>query len=911
MPINFPSGPSSGQLYTYDNKTWEYNGIYWEVYSGLTSYVGGTGTTQTIPKWSNTNTLTDSQIIDNGTQVYIPILSAITYYGNGSNLTGIPKGGGGSGQVYYFNISSAQTPYYEFSTIPTGNAQQSLSASTGSTQTAYIGGFMTPSNTPYVTNFPAGIISFYIHSYTSDATATFNLYCELYKRDISNVETLLFTSDPVIVAGTSTVMYITDGFFSGATLTVNDRLIVKVYATNTSNQTRSITMLSEGSQHYSFSLTTLPIYSYGTGTSNFITKWTNSTTLGNSIIQDNGVFVGVGYGTPYIANSTFGANRIEFGYIFQINGNPNSSLSITDTDYSAWGTSGNEIAIGTGSPLGQSTGNDNVAIGSGGPLSSNTGGYENIAIGASPLSYNETGYYNIAIGSGSLKSNVGGRNNISIGYNAGFGTFGINNVFIGANAGYSTTGSSNVFIGNDAGYYETGDGKLYIANKSSEPLIYGDFNSKDVVILGSLSATTYQNLPYSGTVTSVSIAAGNLGTDVNITNSAITTSGTITINIPDAGQFSRGLVTTGLQAIAGVKNFVDTPILSSLSANQILALDATKNITSLTTVTYPSLTELSYVKNVTSAIQTQLNNKFNTSGGTVSGNLTITGNTTISGLTASQLIATNASDTLVSLDTATYPSLTELTYVKGVTSAIQTQLNNRLQTTGGTINGALTTTGDTTALTLVSSQSSGDEGGEVRLAKPATNSTISGTSVTVDIFQNRLRFFESGGSNRGAFIDLTSATAGVGSNLLLAAGGSDYYTIVCNAGGLNLADSTTYYMGQGGYAVSTTVNTRNVYIPFTSVLTNVTINAGAINAASTEDTTVIFRLNNTTDTTLSSTVKFSGGNAQSNGTILAYNITGLNISVTAGNFFEIKFNTPAWATNPTNASLLIHLYFRR
>ena len=35
------------------------------------------------------------------------------------------------------------------------------------------------------------------------------------------------------------------------------------------------------------------------------------------------------------------------------------------------------------------------------------------------------------------------------------------------------------------------------------------------------------------------------------------------------------------------------------------------------------------------------------------------------------------SKTLTSLSTATYPSLTELTYVKGVTSSIQTQLNGK------------------------------------------------------------------------------------------------------------------------------------------------------------------------------------------------------------------------------------------
>ena len=206
-----------------------------------------------------------------------------------------------------------------------------------------------------------------------------------------------------------------------------------------------------------------------------------------------------------------------------------------------------------------------------------------------------------------------------------------------------------------------------------------------------------------------------------------------------------------------------------------------------------------------------------TSGGTINGNLIITGNTTISGLTASQLIATDANDTLVSLSTSTYPSLTELSYVKGLTASTQTQLNNK----------------------------------------------------------------------------------------------TDYFTIVCNAGGTNLADATTYYMGQGGYAVSTTVNTRNVYVPFTSTLTNVTIVTGSAVVATTENTTVIFRLNNTTDTTLSSAIKFSGGNAQSNGATLAYNITGLSIAVSAGDFFEIKFTTPTWVTNPTSASLTIHLYFRR
>jgi len=59
------------------------------------------------------------------------------------------------------------------------------------------------------------------------------------------------------------------------------------------------------------------------------------------------------------------------------------------------------------------------------------------------------------------------------------------------------------------------------------------------------------------------------------------------------------------------------------------------------------------------------------------GKFKVTGDANISGLTASQILATNASKDLVSLSTATYPDLTELSYVKGVTSSIQTQLGNK------------------------------------------------------------------------------------------------------------------------------------------------------------------------------------------------------------------------------------------
>jgi hypothetical protein len=72
---------------------------------------------------------------------------------------------------------------------------------------------------------------------------------------------------------------------------------------------------------------------------------------------------------------------------------------------------------------------------------------------------------------------------------------------------------------------------------------------------------------------------------------------------------ARGLVSILAQTFAGIKTFLSAPIFDSLTASRILATDSSKAVQSLNTATYPDLTELSYVKGVTSAIQTQINSK--------------------------------------------------------------------------------------------------------------------------------------------------------------------------------------------------------------------------------------------------------------------------------------------------------------
>ena len=125
-------------------------------------------------------------------------------------------------------------------------------------------------------------------------------------------------------------------------------------------------------------------------------------------------------------------------------------------------------------------------------------------------------------------------------------------------------------------------------------------------------------------------------------------------------------------------------LIDNLTASEIVITDASKNLVSAAVATYPSLTELTYVKGVTSALQTQINAKAPSTSPTFA--TSITG----SYLTASEILITDGSKNIVSAAVATYPSLTELTYVKGVTSAIQTQINTKSPSASPTFTGTVT-----------------------------------------------------------------------------------------------------------------------------------------------------------------------------------------------------------------------------
>jgi len=373
------------------------------------------------------------------------------------------------------------------------------------------------------------------------------------------------------------------------------------WATLTSGGTFLINTVSGGTY------LNLPQSVSGTGLVNYIAKWTGTTGLGTSLIYDTGTFVGVGKTSPSILNSQFGvSSAMEIDNVqFTVKGN---SIGITDGDLTSWQTNGNEIAIGNGNPLAGSQGTDNIAIGYG-TLQTNSTGLYNVAIGTNSLLSNENGQENIAIGhnagnnitSGSQNIAIGleslnqtdvGLDNIAIGAQAGYSNvFGNNNtiigalanqvgsgdtsVFLGYSAGLNATSNSSVFLGPNAGYNESSNQRLHIANTNLKTLIYGEFDNDLVKIGGTLSATTYQNLPGS--------SSANCFTDFFVTN----ISGCSPVNMLSPLNVQDGLSVTGTSTFTSQANFTGGLLANTFSATtyQNLPVSAATNGTGISTST--------------------------------------------------------------------------------------------------------------------------------------------------------------------------------------------------------------------------------------------------------------------------------------------------------------------------------------
>lgn len=130
------------------------------------------------------------------------------------------------------------------------------------------------------------------------------------------------------------------------------------------------------------------------------------------------------------------------------------------------------------------------------------------------------------------------------------------------------------------------------------------------------------------------------------------------------------------------------------------------------------------------------------------------------------------------------------------------------------------------------------------------------------------------------------------------------YVLQGGAAASTPGDSLTYYIGNTqGNAPSSTQGNAKIYIPRTGTIKKCYLHFfNATSSGTTETSSAYIRLNNTTDTTLSTTIAH-------NVAMTDVNVTDLSIAVAADDYVEIKWVTPAWVTNPagTRISVILHI----
>lgn len=266
----------------------------------------------------------------------------------------------------------------------------------------------------------------------------------------------------------------------------------------------------------------------GTGTANYLSKWTSTSGLGSSIVYENSSKVGIGTTTPTSKFVVYGNNgQTDDDAIFEVKNDAGQTVFAVypkgvriNVDESivkgkAAGSRGgfavgnlatgkldeeflrvtrdsvrinvSEASKAAGSRGGFAVGN--LATGKAGGVSLMQIRPENYFIGHN-AGDNTTGVYNSFFGFHSGENNTSGSNNVFMGYYTGLAnTTGSSNIFLGNNAGLANlSGRSNVFVGNNVGLANTtGNYNVFVGD------LAGRYNTEgfDNVFIG--RATGYLN----------------------------------------------------------------------------------------------------------------------------------------------------------------------------------------------------------------------------------------------------------------------------------------------------------------------------------------------------------------------------------------------------------------------------------
>ena len=213
-------------------------------------YVAGNGALVTFPtlissiglSMPSAFSVANSPLTANGTLAVTGAGVASQYIRGDGTLADFPSsGGGGSSVSYYLNGGTSQgviggTTYYEMSkTADTGTGVDFPKTGDG-----LIVSFLTDANDPAQLNIPAGNWNYEIYVSMSSNGGTPQLYAELYKYDGTTFTLISTSSNEIIYDGVNLNLYTFAMAVPTTTLTVTDRLAVKLYATNSGGKTTTV-----------------------------------------------------------------------------------------------------------------------------------------------------------------------------------------------------------------------------------------------------------------------------------------------------------------------------------------------------------------------------------------------------------------------------------------------------------------------------------------------------------------------------------------------------------------------------------------------------------------------------------------------------------------------------------------------
>jgi hypothetical protein len=369
----------------------------------------------------------------------------------------------------------------------------------------------------------------------------------------------------------------------------------------------------------------------------------------------------------------------------------------------------------------------------------------------------------VRIASGAITAGTWNGTNISTTYGGTGQNFSSSTGLVQISSGTAsviTTSSSLASIISD----ETGSGSLVF--NTSPSFGTGVTTNSATFAVFNTNATTINAF---GAATTLSIGASTGKATFNSTdNSTSTTTGAVAIS-GGAGIAQSVSIGGRLQLFNGA-NY--TAFVSSASGNTVYTLPATSPSTGSSVLSSTSSGVLSWVPLASASGNVNAGTAnfaayYASSSSTISenANLQFTG----TGLSVGGNI-NSSSTTTGSLIVRGGIGITGNAFIGGTVNITSTTSATGVSSGALVVSGGLGVNGDVYVANAPNSrlsvmQSAGDEGGEIFLNKPVTNTTLN-TGLTIDIYQNKLRFFEAGGTNRGFYLDIASGGNSVGTNIM-------------------------------------------------------------------------------------------------------------------------------------------------